>query len=236
MEDFDWFVFNTINTKHSFEFTTLFNDVSGINTNITTFFNDVSGNTVNITTLQTKLTTDEANISTLFNDVSGNTYNLNTLSSDVSNNYLLITTAQSTYALNTSLTNYALSNNSVLTGQTNISEIIENIYYASSGSTLSLSYTNIKSIVYYTPTANFTLNLTSIPVSINTTISITLIYNSKFYSNYVGINGSGYAPIAGGGLSNIAINSSATYVMQQVNICFLNSTIPTVITNVLSLF
>jgi hypothetical protein len=128
-------------------------------------------------------------------------------------------------------------NNASLTGITTVNEISEQVYNSGSGTNLSLTYTSIKGIIYYSPSANFTLTLTSIPTSSNNeTYSLTFIYNTKYYCNAISVNGTSYTMLAGGGLSNISINSSASYVMQQVSIMFLNSSTPVIVTNVLSLF
>ena len=89
----------------------------------------------------------------------------------------------------------------------------------------------------YTPSANFTLSLTSVPTS-NTliTYTISLMMPNKFYANAININGTAHTMISNGGLVNITINGSATYVLQQISIIFLNSSTPVVMTNVLSLW
>jgi hypothetical protein len=130
------------------------------------------------------------------------------------------------------------SGNNTFSSYNHVNQFGELIHNAGSGSSLSLTYTSIKGVVYYTPSANFTLTLSSVPSPTSNleTYSITLIYNAKYYANAISVNGSSYTMIAGAGLSNISINASATYVMQQINICYLNSSTPTVITNVLSLW
>ncbi len=62
------------------------------------------------------------------------------------------------------------------------------------------------------------------------------MFDAKFYANTITVNGTGYTMKAGGGLSNISVDPNATHVMQQVNVMFLNSTTPIVLTNVMSLF
>ncbi len=118
-----------------------------------------------------------------------------------------------------------------------VERMAEQIYNANTGSALSLSYDSIKGIIYFTPTANYTLTLTNIPTT-NTNISYTLtfIYNAKFYCNNISVNGTTYTMRAIGGLSNITIDTSALNVMQQINILFLNSSTPIVTTSVVSLF
>ena len=60
--------------------------------------------------------------------------------------------------------------------------------------------------------------------------------STKFYANAININGTARTMITNGGLSNITVNTSATYVLQQISIMFLNSSTPVVITNVSSLW
>jgi hypothetical protein len=119
----------------------------------------------------------------------------------------------------------------------NISKLSENVYNAGSGSSLSLSYPIINGIVLFTPSANFTLNLTSIPTS-STTISytISLMMSAQYYGNAITINGTSIPMICSGGLSNITINPSATYVSQEISVMYLNSATPVVTTNVSSLW
>ncbi len=154
--------------------------------------------------------------------------------------YLTTSTASATYQTLSGMSNYAsLSGNNSLSGSNTItvSELYEQVYNAGSGTNLSLTYTSIKGIIYYSPSANFTLTLSSVPtVSTNASYSITLIYNTKFYCNAISVNGTSYTLKAGGGLANITINTSATQVFQQINILFLNSSTPIATTNVISLF
>ena len=161
--------------------------------------------------------------------------------------YLTTANASSTYQTQTGMSNYLTTsnasstyapiNNASLTGVTTVNEVSEGVYNAGSGTNLSLTYTSVKGIVYYTPSANFTLTLSSVPTtSTNASYTLTFIYNAKFYCSAISVNGTSRTMISGGGLTNISVNSSATYVMQQITIAFLNSSIPTVITNVLSLF
>ena len=80
-----------------------------------------------------------------------------------------------------------------------MSQIGETVYNSGSGAALSVSFTSIKGLVYFTPTANFTLTLSNVPTTdTNITYSITLIYNAKFYANSININGTGYTPISAG--------------------------------------
>jgi hypothetical protein len=143
-------------------------------------------------------------------------------------NYLTSTSASSTYQTIANMNNY-------LTSSLNL--VSENIYNAGSGSNLSLTYTSIKGIVNYSPSANFTLTLSSVPTSnINSSYTITLIYNTLFYCNVISVNGTLYTMRASGGLSNISISGSSLSVMQTITIAFLNSSTPIVLTNVSSLY
>jgi hypothetical protein len=118
-----------------------------------------------------------------------------------------------------------------------VERMAEQVHNAGSGSALSLSYASIKGIVFYSPSANYTLTLTNVPItSSNMTYTLTLIYNTKFYANAITVNGTSYTMRAIGGLSNITINTSALTVMQQINILFLNSSTPIITTSVASLF
>jgi hypothetical protein len=144
--------------------------------------------------------------------------------------YLTTTSASATYAP---------INNASLTGQTTVTEVAEQINTVTGVTTsLALSYTTCKGINYIqTPTANFSLALTNIPTtSTNATYTITLVIPAKFYCNTITVNTTTYSMISGGGLANISINTSATYIIQQVNIMFLNSSTPTIMTNVISCF
>jgi hypothetical protein len=130
-----------------------------------------------------------------------------------------------------------ISGNLNVSGSIYVSEFSEKIYNAGSGSSLSLSYTAINGIVFFTPSANFTLALTSVPTN-NTTISytISIMMPAKYYANAITINGTSYTMKSGGGLANISINASATHVLQQISIMYLASATPVVVTNVMSIW
>ena len=143
-------------------------------------------------------------------------------------NYLTTTNASSTYQTIANMSNY-------LTSSLNL--VSENIYNSGSGTNLSLNYTSIKGIVKYSPSSNFTLTITNVPTSnINSTYTITFIYNTLFYCNAISVNGISYTMRAAGGLSNISISGSSNFVMQTITIAFLNSSTPIVLTNVSSLY
>jgi hypothetical protein len=145
--------------------------------------------------------------------------------------YLTTSSASSTYA--------GLSSNNTLSGTNNINMLNENINYISGVTTsLSLDYSTCKGInLVATPTANYSCAITNVPTgSTNATYTVTLITTAKYYVNSITINGASRTLVAGGGLANVSINGSATHVMQQLNICFLNSSTPIVTTNVISLW
>jgi uncharacterized protein YuzE len=131
------------------------------------------------------------------------------------------------------------SANNIFSGTNNFNLINENINYVSGVTTsLSLDYTSCKGInLIATPTSNYSLAITNVPTgSTNATYTVTLITTAKYYVNSITINGTSRTLVAGGGLANVSINASATHVMQQLNICFLNSSTPVVTTNVISLW
>jgi hypothetical protein len=103
----------------------------------------------------------------------------------------------------------------------------------------SLDYTTAKGINYIqTPTANFSLALTNVPSppSNCAVYSLTLMMAVKYYCNSITVNGTSRTLYFGGGSSNASINASASYVLQQINIQYLNSSTPVVTSNVLSLW
>jgi hypothetical protein len=130
------------------------------------------------------------------------------------------------------------SGNNVFSSYNHVNQFGELLYNAGSGTSLSLTYTSINGLIYYSPSANYTLTLTSVPspTSNKEVYSLTFIYDTKFYANAISVNGSSYTMKSGGGLSNISVNASSTHVLQQINIVYLNSATPVVFTNVMSLF
>jgi hypothetical protein len=170
-----------------------------------------------------------------------------TLSSNISANSCTITPTELSYIdgvtsnLQTQLDAKAgLSSNNTLSGTNNINMLNENINCVSGVTTsLSLDYTSgCKGInLIATPTSNYSLAVTNVPTgSTNATYSITLITTAKFYVNSITVNGTSRTIYASGGTSNISVNGSASYVMQQLNICFLNSSTPVVFSSVLSIW
>ena len=116
-----------------------------------------------------------------------------------------------------------------------VERMAEKVHNAGSGSGLSLSYTSIKGLIYYSPSANYTLTLTNVPTSSSLmTYTLTFIYNTKFYASGISVNGTSYTMKINGG--SVSINASSTHVIQQINIMFLNSATPIVVTTAASLF
>jgi hypothetical protein len=104
----------------------------------------------------------------------------------------------------------------------------------------SLDYTTCKGINYIqTPSANFSLALTNLPSPINsnkTVYTITLMMAVKYYCNSITVNSTSRTLYFSGGASNVSIHASAAYVIQQINICYLNSATPVVTSCVQSLW
>jgi hypothetical protein len=134
--------------------------------------------------------------------------------------------------------NNSFSGNNVFSSYNHVNQFGELLYNAGSGTSLSLTYTSINGLIYYSPSANYTLTLTSVPspTSNKEVYSLTFIYDTKFYANAISVNGSSYTMKSSGGLSNISVSASATHVLQQINIVYLNSATPVVFTNVMSLY
>jgi hypothetical protein len=146
-------------------------------------------------------------------------------------NYLTTSSASSTYA--------GLSSSNTLSGTNTVSMINEQINNVTGVTTsLSLNYSSIKGINYInTPTSNFSLAITNVPTGSTTaTYTVTLLMSVKYYCNSITVNGTSRTIYAGNGTSNISINASASYVMQQLSIVFLNSSTPIVFSNVISIW
>jgi hypothetical protein len=145
--------------------------------------------------------------------------------------YLTTSSASSTYA--------GLSSNNTLSGTNNVNMINENINYVSGVTTsLSLDYSTCKGInLIATPSANYSFAITNVPTgSTNAVYTVTLLSTAKYYVNSITVNGTSRTIYATGGTSNISINASASYVMQQLSVSFLNSSTPVVFSSVLSIW
>jgi hypothetical protein len=103
----------------------------------------------------------------------------------------------------------------------------------------SLDFTTCKGVNYIqTPTANFSLALTNLPnpPSYCGIFTLSLMMAVKYYCNSITVNGTSRTMYFGGGSGNVSINGSASYVLQQINIQFLNSSTPIITSNVLSIW
>jgi hypothetical protein len=158
--------------------------------------------------------------------------------------YLTQTAGDARYQLSSGMTSFFnLSSNNTISGSNTfnnvqtVERICEQITQSGSGTNLSLNYTNIRGIIIYAPSANFTFTLTNLPTSnTNCIYTLTFVYSTKFFANAISINGTSYTMTAIGGLANISINASASRVYQQIQIIFNNSSTPSVSTSVLSLW
>jgi hypothetical protein len=121
-----------------------------------------------------------------------------------------------------------------LTGDVTVCTLTEQITSLGSGASLSSDFKTLKSVMYFSPSQNFTLTLSNVPIVQNTTHTLTFFYNQKFYCNNININGNSYSIMVNGGSSNISINTSSTYVMQTITICFFSSNTPVVFSTVSS--
>jgi hypothetical protein len=149
-------------------------------------------------------------------------------------------------ALDTKTTLSAIqSNNNTFTGSNilqNVLSISENIGSGTvSAGSVSLDYsTSAVFLITNTSSAtNFTVNLTNINGSslLNKTFNITLLINAstyKMYCNVLNVNGTARTMIYNNGSANIPALTSATHIIQNINIIYTSSSsIPTlVITNV----
>ena len=193
-----------------------------------------------------------------------NNYVLNTSLTNTLSNYLTSSSASSTYQTKliydsspTSASNNSLTSGTVYTalqsvsGSSNLSsntspiQISEIFELMTAGNivsnTLSVNYTGANGLIFATPTANFTLTLTNVPTNnLYGSYTITLLLqvsNYKNYCNAVNVNGNSITMIAGGGVSNLSLNSNAQFALQSLTIIFLNGTIPSrVITNLISIW
>jgi hypothetical protein len=215
-------------------------DLTTTNNNLTTLSNNLTNNYLTtsnasstyqtISGMSSYLTTSSA--SSIYQTISGMTSYLST--SSASSIYQTISGMSSFF--NLSSNNNITGSNTFNNVQT-LERICEQITQGGSGTNLSLSYTSIRGIIVYAPSANFTFTLTNLPTTnINCVYTLTFIYSTRFYASSININGTSYTMTAIGGLSNISINSSASRVYQQIQIIFNNSSTPTVSTSVLSLW
>jgi len=119
-------------------------------------------------------------------------------------------------------------------------EKITPITVASNALTVDFSASNaILSIV--ASSGNMALSVVNLPTNITYgSYTLTFIINTsanKKYISSINVNGNAYTMIAVGGLTNISIDTTAQYVIQQITILFINSSTPTkIITSVSSMY
>ena len=169
--------------------------------------------------------------------------------------YLTTSTASSTYqtisgmssyltSSSASSTYFGLSSNNTISGRNTFSNmntfgrVCESINQSGSGTNLTLDFNNLTGgIIFYAPSANFTLSLNNIPTTnTNCIYTLTLRYSTRFYATAININGSSITMTAISGLSNLSINSSASFVYQTITIIFNNSSTASVSTGLMSLW
>ena len=99
-----------------------------------------------------------------------------------------------------------------------------------SSNVLTINYgANNGQSIFVNPTANFSLVLTTVPISIiNAVYKLEIFISAKFYCTAVTVNGSSINMTAVGGFSNIAnqVNASATGLIQQFQFFFTGTTTP----------
>ena len=96
---------------------------------------------------------------------------------------------------------------------------------------------NNNSSIIVTPTANFSVVITNVPTSsLYAVYTFQLFINAKFYCNSITVNGTVITMTSVGGFVNIAsqVNASATGLIQNFSILFVNSTIPSKVNTVLN--
>jgi hypothetical protein len=173
-------------------------------------------------------------------------------------NYLTSATASSTYQTISGMSSYlttssasstysSLSGNQTITGnkiynnQNTFSRVLENITSGTiTSNILTINFSSNNSVVYVSPSANYTINFTNIPSGTQTNSYTFTIWNTaRFYGNVIQVGGTGQTILAIGGASNIAsgINASATNLLQQITLIYVNASTPTrVLTSVASIF
>lgn len=146
-------------------------------------------------------------------------------------------TIAKTSGLQTALDAKAPLSNPVFTGLVTLDHVEEKICTNSVYSTtmgtnsITVDYTNLNGLVYIIPgyATNFSCTITSVPTTQYRNHTFVLLIDTstyKVYCNSLILNGTSYTPVVVGGLANVSINSSATYVMQTISISTINSSSP----------
>ena len=167
-----------------------------------------------------------------------------------SNGLNTVKIGQTTFTQNNlSLPNdYTIGGIKTFSDRTKVSTMAETIYAGTlTSNTYLVNYSTLTGgIIMISPYSdnNISLRFSNFPAVANdsTTYNITVLINTSSYKRYCNtlwVNGTDYSSllISAGGLANITINASSTYVLQTFNIIFNNSSTPSlIITNVASLY
>jgi len=133
--------------------------------------------------------------------------------------------SQNFYSLNSVSNTFFKKTGDFMTGDLKIQSITEQVSQLGTGTSLTVDFPSVKSVVFFSPSQNFTMTINNVPVVPNTTCTLTCVYNTKFYCNTVIVNGTQRTVEFNGGTSNISINTAADYVLQCISICFFDSTV-----------
>lgn len=146
-------------------------------------------------------------------------------------------TIAKTSGLQSALDEKAPLSNPVFSGLVTLDRVEEKIctnsVYATTAGTnnITVAYTSLNGLVYIVPgyATNFSCTITSIPTTQYRNHTFVLLIDTatyKVFCNSLILNGVSYTPIVAGGLSNVSINTSATYVMQTISISTINASSP----------
>ena len=133
--------------------------------------------------------------------------------------------------------------NPSLSGSVQIEKILEKITPITlTNNTCDLNYSisNANTLFCNSPgTSDLTLNISNLFISGSGSISISILINTtvnKKYFKSIKINNISHTPIATNGYNNLSIDNNATYVLQQFNIVYVDSSVVKIITSLLSLW
>ena len=172
-------------------------------------------------------------------------YVLSSSLTSILSSYLTTATASATYqpigSYDTLNTQTTITGNKIFNNSSTFSRILENITAGTiTSNILTIDFSSSNSVVYVSPSSNFTINLINIPSGTQTnSYSFTIWSSAKFYGNVIQVSGTSQTIISIGGASNIStnINSSATNLLQQITLIYVNSSTPIkCLTNIASIF
>jgi hypothetical protein len=225
---------------------TLRGNVSTLEGNIVTLRGNVSTLEGNIVTLRGNVTTLQSNITNLQGQINTKQANINYDSTPIINSGNLITSGNlfSVFAnkanTNANSTYTALQ---TFSSPAQFSKIYETITPLSiSAGTLTCNYASANAIVYCSPSStNFTFALTNVPTNNSLgTYTVSILANltaGKGYCNVVSVNGTNYTPVSNGGFTNLSVNASATFYLQQISVLFFGGANPNLVTtNLISMW